>query len=159
MLDGEHRRDVEGFGHDGGVRGAAARLGGEPGDVGMAQVGDVGGRQFLRHHDHLLMQPVHGGMLDGLEGRKDVFGHVLQVGDALPQIGLLGAFDLVRHRGDGLLDRPFRVHPPALDGVGNGGGEHFIADHQKVGVEDGGDVGVEEVFGLVLELADLLFGL
>ena len=160
VLEGDDGRNAQRTGHDGGVAGPPAGVGGHPFDVIPVEAGRLGGAQLPRHDDDLLSQVQDVFPLGPEQLPEQTPLDVVDVRGPLADVGVLDVRlevgrDLPQHRGDGILGR----HGLRLDHVGDPAPQAPVPQEAQVHGEDILDVPAGRLILPPLERIQLVNGL
>jgi hypothetical protein len=160
MVQADQRRDVETARHDRGVRGDAAHVGDETGELVALEQNHVGGREIVRHHDQLMLlrQLRLGGRPVADQRLEHALDCLLDVGLALAQVGVLDLLELLDQRLHLLHQRPFGVAQALPDELARRVRQRGVLQDHAVQVDEGAELRGRVVGHLALEQRQLLLG-
>ena len=129
--------------HDRRVRGLAANLGDKTTHEIAVQLGRVGWREVVRNDNMGLI--VGGWILRSLaeEMPDDTARHILDVNDALPEVGVIDSFKCLAVFVGDFLEDVFDAEMVALETAEDFVNESAILDYKEVGVENTSVVGAD----------------
>ena len=142
VVQADDRREVEAARDDRGVRGDAADVGDEAGELVLLEEDHVRRREVVRDDDDVLLVLRRLGQVPGAEHPlQHALDHLLHVGLALAQVGVLDLLEPVDEDLHLVHQRPLGVPAARADQLARRDREHRVVEDHQVQVEKGAHLG------------------
>ena len=158
LLEPHDSRDLVGPGHDGGVGGLAAHVGGESLDLLHLHLHRIGRREIAGNDDGVIADPRDGLVMDPGQVSQYSLPGVLHVADPLAQVLVIDLAEDVAILVEGHPQGPLGIDPLVLDVLDRLPDEHLVLEDHDVDVEDVEGFQALLVLELALDLQQLVLG-
>ncbi len=158
LLEPHDSRDLVGPGHDGGVGGLAAHVGGKPLDLLHLHLHRIGRREIAGDDDGVVADPRDGLVMNPGQVSQYSLPGVLHVADPLAQVLVVDLAEDVAILVEGHPQGPLGVDPLLFDVLDRLPDEHLVLEDHDVDIEDVEGFQPFLVLELALDLQQLVLG-